>query len=420
MIAPSARLCKLVAAALFGASLGGCVVAGIDLDALRQIPGQPAPGQGMAAGNSMGAAMPMPDPAGPALTTPAAGSAAPSEIIGRGPVRVALLLPLSGDANLSQAGRSMANGARLAMSFIEASPNIADNITVVLRDTGTAPDGGARQAQAALADGVSLVLGPMLGSQLPAASQVTRNAGIPMISFASNGALAGPGVYLLSVLPEMETRRVLAYARAQGKSRIAGLFPAGNLGAAQKQAFEQGMGEQGFAMSASLGFADDAQLRAAIQTLAQARFDALYLPDRASAPKILAALKSAGVKPGLVLGSSQWQGANDLFADSAFAGAVFPSVDDKGLRALAPEYRAKFGGEPHPLATISYTAVILVNNSRLSLTNPRYDRNVLTNPSGFAGSDGVFRFLADGRSQYALVIKRIGAGSASIVDAAKL
>ena len=80
----------------------------------------------------------------------------------------------------------------------------------------------------------------------------------------------------------------------------------------------------------------------------------------------------------------------------------------------------KFGGTPHPLVTIAYTAVILANASPLSMGTPKYDRAVLTAPGGFNGRDGVFRFLNDGRSQYALVIKKVQAGGATVVEGAKL
>jgi hypothetical protein len=51
---------------------------------------------------------------------------------------------------------------------------------------------------------------------------------------------------------------------------------------------------------------------------------------------------------------------------------------------------------------------------------PRYDRAQLTIPAGFNGRDGVFRFLEDGRSEYALVVKQVTAGGAQVVDGPKL
>ena len=70
--------------------------------------------------------------------------------------------------------------------------------------------------------------------------------------------------------------------------------------------------------------------------------------------------------------------------------------------------------------TLAYTAVVLANVSSLSLGTPRYDRAQLTTPGGFNGRDGVFRFLQDGRSEYALVIKKVTVGGAQLVDGPKI
>ena len=57
---------------------------------------------------------------------------AAGQTFGKGPVRVALLLPLTGEPGLATVGVSMANASQLAVGFIESNENIADNITVVL------------------------------------------------------------------------------------------------------------------------------------------------------------------------------------------------------------------------------------------------------------------------------------------------
>ena len=86
----------------------------------------------LAACSSMGPFGPIPprEPAPPILPD-AAG-----EVLGTGPVRVALLLPLSGDPALSTVGTSMANSARIAMQYIAGNAALPDNITIVLKDTG--------------------------------------------------------------------------------------------------------------------------------------------------------------------------------------------------------------------------------------------------------------------------------------------
>ena len=148
----------------------------------------------------------------------------------------------------------------------------------------------------------------------------------------------------------------------------------------------------------------------------------LFLPDRASAPGFGAMLQQAGMPKGkvLIIGSADWDTDTTISATPSLQGAIYPAVDDTGYRALLPEYTAKFGSNPHPLATIAYTAAILANAPSLSLGTPRYDRQQLTLPGGFNGRDGVFRFLPDGRSEYALIIKQVISGGAQRVDGPKL
>ena len=43
---------------------------------------------------------------------------------------------------------------------------------------------------------------------------------------------------------------------------------------------------------------------------------------------------------------------------------------------------------------------------------------MLTNPAGFAGADGVFRFNPDGTNERALSVQEIQAGAAATISAA--
>lgn len=377
--------------------------------------GDPAPPQ---------AAMPMAQPG--MMPMPTAMPAGPSESFGRGPVKVALLLPLSGDPGTASVGMALANASKLAISFIEANPNIAENITITLRDTGTSIEGATSAASAAVSDGAKLILGPLRADQVTAAGAVARSAGLPLIGFSNNPNAASPGVYLLSVLPDAEMKRSLAYVRSQGKRGIAGIFPNSEFGQAQQAAFRQQAAVAGYQPQAVYGFssAGEAQqvVRQALPLIQSGVIDTLFLPDRASAPAFAAALQQAGVAPGQVLlvGSADWQGDMAIMQSPQLAGAVFPSVDDSGINAIRGEYQARFGTQPHPLSTIAYTATILANVNTLSMASPPYNQTLLTAATGFNGRDGVFRLLSNGRSEYGLVIKKIAQGGAATVDGVRL
>ena len=359
-------------------------------------------------------------------TTGSSSAQGTARSMGTGPVRVALLLPLSGDPAVSSVGLSMANGAQLAMDYVAANPRLGDNITLLLRDTGSTAQGAAQAASAAVADGVSLILGPLKADQVQTAGAVARQANVPLVGFSNNSSVAAPGIYLLNVLPESEVRRSLTYASEHGSRSVAGLFPNTEFGRVQQSAFMRAVSDLRLTPRGALNFGNENEVHTQIAQLApqlvSGSIGALFLPDRASAPAIGAMLQQAGVtsRKTLLVGSADWDNDEAILQSSALMGAIYPAVDDTGYRALLPEYAAKFGGNPHPLATIAYTAVILANAAPLAKSNPPYGAAALTIPGGFNGRDGVFRFLPDGRSQYALIIKQVTAAGAVRVDGPKL
>ena len=267
---------------------------------------------------------------------------------------------------------------------------------------------------------------PLKADQVTAAGGVARSAGIPVIAFSNNSGAASPGVYLLNVLPESETRRSLGYVKRAGRKSYAGIFPNTESGRIQQQAFSQAASELGIAVTAVYNFTNETEARDQVAQIAPlltgGNIDALFLPDRATAPSFGVLLEQAGVPTGKVqiIGSADWNNDPQILATPYLNGAIYPALDDKGYQAILPQYQQRFGGAPHPLVTVAYTAVILANASPLSQAQPKYNAQLLTAPGGFNGRDGVFRFLADGRSQYALVIKKISNGAASVVDGPKL
>lgn len=350
--------------------------------------------------------------------------AAAGETLGNGPVRVALLLPLTG--NLSAVGTSMANGAKLAMESVASNQGQQSNITIVLKDTAGDPATAARKASEAVAEGASLVLGPLRAESILSAGAITRSAGIPMIGFSNNSGAAAANTYLLNVLPEMEVRRSLAYAQSQGRKSFATIVSTNSFGRIHEGAFRQAVADLGLQARAVYTYKDQVEAQNAVEQLVpllqSGAVDALYLPDRAFAPDFALWLESVGIDRNsyTILGSADWDGDARISQTPYLVGALYPALDDAGKIALTPPYQARFGQTPHALATIAYTATLLANSSTLSQATPRYNSTVLTRPSGFTGRDGLFRFLADGRSEFALEMKQVVVGGSQEVDSAKL
>src|SRR5690606_31881366 len=148
------------------------------------------------------------------------------------------------------------------------NPSIPANITVLLKDTGTTSAGATQAASLAAQEGASLILGPLRADQVTAAGAVARAVGIPVIAFSNNTGAAGPGVYLLNVLPETEVRRTRAYAQARGRRAFAGISPTTDFGRTQQGAFRQAAADLELNVRAASEFSSEAEARDVVAQLA--------------------------------------------------------------------------------------------------------------------------------------------------------
>jgi branched-chain amino acid transport system substrate-binding protein len=69
-------------------------------------------------------------------------------------------------------------------------------------------------------------------------------------------------------------------------------------------------------------------------------------------------------------------------------------------------------------ATLSYDAVSLVAALVKTQGPARFSPETLTNQSGFAGIDGVFRFRPDGTNQRGLAVMRVTSSGGQVISAA--
>ena len=66
-------------------------------------------------------------------------------------------------------------------------------------------------------------------------------------------------------------------------------------------------------------------------------------------------------------------------------------------------------------ATLAYDAVALVAALARTQGPQRFSPQTLTNPSGFAGIDGLFRFRSDGTNERGLAVMRVASGGGETV-----
>jgi len=356
-----------------------------------------------------GGGAPLPQPAEPA---------AANASVGEGQVRVALILPLSAQGNAGVAAQSMKNAAEMALAEFK-SPNIQ----LLVKDDGGTPQGAQAGAQQAISEGGEIIIGPLFAQSVSAVGQVARTRNIPVIAFSTDTSVAAHGVYLLSFMPETDVRRIVEFAVSRGKRSFAALLPDNAYGTVVEAAFQQEVSRRGGRVLALEKYqVDSNQIAEAARRVAQAanQVDSIFIPDGADAvPQVVQALAASGVnlKRVQLLGSGLWDDPR-IISTAAIDGGWYAAPDSAGFRNFSGRYRARYGQDPVRTATLAYDAVALVAALVKTQGPQRFSEQALTNPSGFAGIDGVFRFRSDGPNERGLAVLRAAPSGGQVISPA--
>jgi ABC-type branched-subunit amino acid transport system substrate-binding protein len=338
--------------------------------------------------------------------------------IGTGQIKVALILPLTASGNAGFAAQSMKNAAELALAEFNAP-----NIQLLVKDDAGSPQGAQAAAQQALDEGAEIILGPLFAQSVQAASAVARSRGVPIIAFSTDASVAARGVYLLSFLPESDVARAVSYAVANGKRSFLAMVPQNAYGSVAEAAFQQAVARKGGRVVALERYeADKAKMQDSARRIAQAasHADALFIPDGADAvPLVVQSLLANGVttKRPQIFGTGLWDDPR-LASEEALNGGWYAAPDPSGFNGFAARYKTRYGQDPVRTATLSYDATALVAALVKTQGGARFSDEVLTNPSGFAGLDGIFRFKQDGTSERGLAVFRVTPNGGQIISPA--
>ena len=371
----------------------------------------------------------------------ASPGASPTPPLAKDHVRVAILLPLSGTHGAL--GQSMLNAAQLAVFDLAD-----DRFELLPYDTAASADGAAQAARNAIADGSSMILGPLLANSVRAVTPVAWATGAPVIAFSSDRTVAVSDIYIMGFTPAAQVDRVVSYAQSQGLKRFAAIAPnnaygrrvvesLGQVVAADGQAvsgvayydpsttdFNQVVGqvagpvssgagrdEQGQLVSQSAEPTDAAGVPAATGAPPTFSFDALLLADGGERLRAIAAhLPFYGIDAQSVrlLGTGAWDEPG-LGAEPSLVGGWFAAPLPGMRTSFEQTYQQLYGAKPSRLATLAYDgaalAVVLAQRRTNGMT--AYSRTVLLDPRGFKGRDGLFRFGPDGVAERALAVLEV-------------
>lgn len=328
-------------------------------------------------------------------------------------IKVGLLLPLSGSS--AKLGEALLHGAEMALFEIAD-----DRLQLLVKDTGPTPDGARVAAEAAIAEGARLILGPLFGPQVSAAGPVARAAAVPMVSFSTDLGVSGSGVWVMGILPKIQVQRVVGYTVSRGLRRVAVLAPATAYGDAVVNAVHQTAARTGAAIGQIQRYApDQTDLSPLVEALGR-DMDAVLLPEGGNRVRVLAPLLAYhDIDPAQVkfLGTALWDDPT-LALEPTLVGGWFAAPDPASWADFSRTYRDLYAEAPPRLATLAYDATALAAVLARSPAGPDFSPATLTQPNGFAGIDGIFRLTQDGAVERGLAVLEVRREGPVVIDPA--
>lgn len=343
------------------------------------------------------------------------------------PVIVAMMVPYgSGQVSNDELASNLVNAAKMAQRDLQG-------VVVDLRvyHTGGNAERAGIEAARAIEEGAQIIIGPLFSTATSSVSAVAAQKGINVLSFSNNAAIAGGNVYIMGLTFDDVATRLFGYSARSGMANVGVVYPEGvegeaGLAAAQSAARKVGANLAG---SASYplnmqGLSEAAPLVA--ETMKANAVQAILFTDTPTRglPFITAALGSEGVtrRNTQFMGLARWDSSPDLLQQPSLQGGLF-AIPDPDLTALFNQrYLEAYGTEPHNLAAIAYDAVAvvgaLINSAATQGVTDTFSTERLTNPAGFVGVNGVFRFTPDGKNERGLAILKVDSGDAVVIEAA--
>ena len=364
-------------------------------------------------------------------------------------VRAALLVPLSGEHQ--HIGQAMLRAAETAIFNLGAG-----DYQILPKDTkGTAA--GARDAAIdAVNDGADVILGPLFGHSARAVKPIARDYDLKVFSFTTDWTVADEIVFTMGFLPFSQVRKILEHAQLEGHQRIGVFAPDTDYGRAVIHSYQKWAQILGLETVRIVRYPvngsdispiireftnydervealnqlirplreeqklrpEDKELAAQIQelesldTYGEAPYDAVLLPVGGEQAKAIANLLSfydLDSRDVARLGTGLWDDVT-LSTEPNMVGARFAASSPESRIAFENQYKKLYGSKPPRLSSLAYDATALtVVLGRNQLIRGERDTDLfkvrdITDPNGYAGIDGIFRFRPTGVIERGLAI----------------
>ncbi len=370
-------------------------------------------------------------------------------------LRVGILAPFSGD--YEKLGTAIKNTALMALYEISS-----ENVVVQFYDTKGTEEGAYDAAYEAINQNVDIIIGPVFSHEVAAIRGITNSAGIDVLAFTSDPYVLGGNIYTLALLLPQQIDRIINYACRNGKKNFAILTHDSDFGRIAVESAENAVlkcdndaailnigyyspkqgdmvsvvkgltgdrsvfvdnlrkkqkGEGNYAEGVNLGYDEEIDILTVYKSSEDIPldFDALLIADEGANLRALAAVLNyydITNDEVMFLGTQQWSDPK-LALEKALVGGYYPEIPVTGFSDYAKRYREVYKSVPPRIASQAYDGIALIS---VLARNNDFSAEAITDASGFAGVDGIFRLLENGHSQRGMAIMEMARPQAKVVE----
>ncbi|HQU66967.1 MAG TPA: ABC transporter substrate-binding protein [Albidovulum sp.] len=340
-------------------------------------------------------------------------------------VPVALLVPSgSGSTTDELMAKSLENAARLAMADMSGA-----QIDLRVYSTGGQPAKAAAVAAQAVSEGAKVVLGPLYAQEANAVGAAVAANGVNVLSFSNNPDIAGGNVFILGSTFQNTANRVVRYGAQTGKRRILMVSAQTPAGEQARSAVAQAAAGSGASIVGNVAYAmsQNGVVTAAPQIVSSARansadFVIVDATTDGALPILTQLIREQGLTADVaqLAGLARWDIPAQAAALPGLQGGVFALSDPQLGRQFESRYAAAYGAPPVPAAVVAlaYDGIAAIGALARQGKSNALSTSALTQGSGFAGVNGVFRLRSDGTNERGLAIAKIQNSQVVVIDPA--
>jgi outer membrane PBP1 activator LpoA protein len=347
-------------------------------------------------------------------------------------VKIGLLLPLSGPE--AEIGRQLRDAALLGLFDKRKSLHrrqLIRDVELLIRDTAGQPSQTRKATESLLAEGSSLIIGPLRAENVQVVKEVLKRqrANTTVLAFSNDQRVAGDNIFLFGFRPSEQATRIANYALDQKIQHFASIAPQSEYARAVVRDFSHTVKGAGFSLQPVNFFAEGGMPPPPVlqRILSNAvewgdKRKAIFLPvTGASLAQVAASIMTyEDINPAYVklLGTGLWDD-DSLMGIRALQGAWFATSNPELSRRFNRQFYRTYNYQPARLASLAYDAVALTATLALNAGAPALDSDSLRLQSGFNGpANGLFRFTPEGLTERGLAIVEITPRGMQVIDPA--